>query len=185
MEQQIQDNNFQNFSNNSDIGPSDSFLKAMIEVEETLSKFEMETLRRKRLKVDIKLKTKEWIPMAPGIKQICNELGISEVLGMMRGRATVIGRLTKKTEQQIMDDMFQFHRAMIELFQHRADDWELDEELAKPLLESCLSIVQDIIFSSVNGFTAMNIKSQYSRHENASSNMDNEGSKSILGIRTK
>ena len=163
--------------------PSDSFLKAMIEVEETLQKFEMECLRRKRLQVDLKTKTKKWVPMAEGVKEICNELGISEILGFMRGRATVIGRLTKKTDEEIMKDMFQFDRAIIEMFALRADDWQLDEELCKPLKETCIGLVQDIIFSSRGGFTAINLRSQYGRHENVSTTTPNEQSKSILGIK--
>ncbi len=164
------------------VEPSETFMKMLIEVEETLSKFEMETLRRKRLRVDLKLKKKEWVPMARGIKPICNELGIAEILGMLRGRATVIGRLTKKTDPEIMRDMFQFHRSMIDLFQLRADDWELDEELAKPLLETCIGLVQDIIFSSRGGFTAMNLKSQYHRQETASSTMGSDEQK-VMGVR--
>lgn len=171
---------YQTYAPNQDY--SDSFLKAMIEVEETLNKFEMETLRRKRLKVDLKSKTKKWIPMAEGIGNICNELGICEILGMLRGRATIIGRLTKKSDEQIMSDMFQYHRAMIELFELRADDWELDEELAKPLLEACIGIVQDIIFSSKDGFTAQNVRSTYNRNENVSSNPE-EQKNSLMGLR--
>jgi hypothetical protein len=164
MEQEYQDS--QGYYANPNAEPSDSFLKAMIEVEETLQKFEMETLRRKRLKVDLKTKTKSWVPMASEVKEICNELGISEILGFIRGRATVIGRLTKKTDDEIMKDMFQFDRAIIELISLRADDWELDEELAKPIKEACISLVEDIVFSSRGGFTAVNLRSQYGRHEN-------------------
>jgi hypothetical protein len=160
----------------------DSFLKLMIEVEQDLTKFEMETLRRKRLHVDLKTKAKQWLPIADGVNPVCNELGISEILGMMRSRATVIGRLTKKTDEQIAMDMFQFHRALIELFQLRADDWDLDEEMAKPLLEACIGIIEDIMLSSLGGFTAINIKSQYTRHENATA--DNDSNKrNILGLR--
>ncbi len=177
---QAYQNNYPGYSDSEE--PSDSFLKAMIEVEETLQKFEMETLRRKRLQVDLKTKTKKWVPMATGVKPVCNELGISEILGMLRGRATVIGRLTKKTDVQIMSDMFQFDNALIELFQLRADDWELDEELAKPLKEECLGLIQDIIFSSVNGFTAVNLKSQYQRNESVTSQSEKGGS-GILGLR--
>jgi len=177
MDQQYPD--YQGYANSEE--PSDSFLKAMIEVEETMQKFEMETLRRKRLQVDLKTKTKKWVPMAIGIGPVCNELGISEILGMLRGRATVIGRLTKKTDVQIMSDMFQFDRALTELFSLRADDWELDEELAKPLKEECLGLIQDIIFSSINGFTAVNLKSQYSRHE-ALNVTPQDGGKGLLGL---
>jgi hypothetical protein len=161
----------------------DSFMKLLIEVENDLNKFEMETLRRKRLHIDLKNKTKKWVPMAEGVEPVCNELGISEILGMLRSRVTVIGRLTKKTEEQIASDMFQFHRAMIELFQLRADDWDLDEEMAKPLLESCIGLVEDIMYSCLNGFTAINVKSQYTRHEN--SNANQEPSKSVLGLRLR
>lgn len=163
--------------------PSDSFLKAMIEVEETLNKFEMETLRRKRLKADLKTRTKKWVSMAEGVEPICNELGISELLGFLRGRATVIGRLTKKTDEEIMKDMFQFDRALIELISLRADDWELDEELAKPLKESCVGLIQDIIFSSRGGFTAINLRSQYGRHETVSTQSLPESKPGILGFR--
>ena len=48
--------------------PSDSFLKLMIEVEDTLQKFEMETLRRKRLSVNLKTRKKDWVAIAPGVK---------------------------------------------------------------------------------------------------------------------
>ena len=89
------------------------------------------------------------------------------------------------TDEQIAADMFQFHRALIELFELRADDWKLDEEMAKPLLEACLGLVQDIIYSSANGFTAMNARSSYSRHETSSSTEAPEQGKSILGIKIK
>jgi len=170
-------------NNNSDM--SDSFLKVMVEVEETLQKFEMETLRRKRLVVDLRTKTKNWEPMAKGVGEVCNELGISEILGMMRGRGTVIGRLTKKTDEEIMKDMFQFHRAMIELFSLRADDWKLDEELAKPLLEACISLIQDIVFSARGGFTAINLRTQYSRHEQANATTNENEGNSILGMKIR
>ena len=163
-------------------GVSDGFLKTMIEVEETISKFEMETLRRKRLKIDYKKKEKTWVPIAEGVESACNELGISEILGMLRGRATTIARLTKKTDEEVMKDMHQFHRALIELLTLRADDWNLDEELTKPLLEACVSLVQDIVFSARGGFTAINLKSSYSRHEQASSNMD-DNVKTKMGIK--
>lgn len=177
-----EENNYSGYGPATGQEPSDSFLKAMIEVEETLQKFEMETLRRKRLQVNLKEKTKTWVPMAKGITPICNDLGISEILGFLRGRATVIGRLTKKTDEEIMKDMFQFDRAIIELFALRADDWQLDEELAKPLKEACVGLIQDIIFSARGGFTAINLRSSYSRHENASSNNDLQPKKSIMGL---
>ncbi len=165
---------------------SDSFLQKMIDVEEPLHKFEMEVLRRKRISVDLNKRTKKWVPIAPGISPICNELGISEILGLMRGRVTIVGRLTKKTQEEVYADMFQFDRALSETIALRADEWELDEELAKPLKEECLSIVQDVIFSALNGFTAINVKSTYGRQENVSSSgNENNETRKILGIPIK
>ena len=120
---------------------------------------------------------------APGIKPICNELGIAEILGMLRAKVTVIGRLTKKTDEEIMKDMLQFHRMANETFSLRADDWDLDEELLKMLLDSCISLVEDVVFSSRGGFTAMNIKSQYSRHETGTIQNEDKEAKTIMGIK--
>jgi len=163
--------------------PSDTFLNLMIDVEETLTKFKMETLRREILVVNTDTRKKEWKPIAKGIKPVCNDLGIAEIMGMVRGRVTVFGRLTKKTDPEIMKDMFQFHRTLIETFSLRADDWELDEELIKPIQEACISLVQDVIFSSRGGFTAMNIRSSYNRNENTNISRSEEEGKSIMGVR--
>lgn len=171
----------QPISNGMQGSPEDGFLRLLIEVENDLNKFEMETLRRKRLQVDLVNKKKTWVPMAPGVKPVCNEMGISEIIGQLRSRATTIGRLTKKTKEQIATDMFQFHNALIDLFSARADDWDLDEDLAKPLLESCISLVEDIVYSSLEGFSAINAKSTYSRHETISSG-ENMQKPNILGL---
>ena len=164
--------------------PSDIFLKIMIEVEDTLQKFKMETLRREILSVDTTTRIKKWVPIAPDVKPVCNDLGIAEIMGMVRSRVTVIGRLTKKTNDEIMKDMFQFHRTLIETFSLRADDWALDEELIKPIQEACVSLVEDVVFSSRDGFTAMNIRSTYSRHETATGNKEDD-SRTIMGVKVK
>lgn len=161
---------------------SNVFLNLMIEVEETLNKFKMETLRREMLVIDVVNRTKKWEPISEGIKPVCNDLGIAEIMGMVRGRVTTFGRLTKKTDEEIMKDMFQFHRTLIETFSLRADDWDLDEELIKPIQESCISLVQDVVFSSRGGFTAMNIRSSYSRNENTNISQSGKEGKSIMGV---
>ena len=161
---------------------SDTFLNLMIEVDKELNNFKMETLRREMLVVDTQNRTKKWEPIAKGVKPVCNDLGIAEIMGMVRGRVTTFGRLTKKTDEEIMKDMFQFHRTLIETFSLRADDWDLDEELIKPIQEACLSLVEDIIFASRGGFTAMNIRSQYSRSENTNIQQTGKEGKTIMGV---
>jgi len=164
--------------------PSDVFLTLMIEVKQELERFKMETLRREMLVVDITNRKKEWKPISKGIKPVCNDLGIAEIMAMVSSRVTTFGRLTKKTDEEIMKDMFQFHRTLIETFSLRADDWDLDEELIKPIQEACISLVEDIIFSSRGGFTAMNLRSQYSRHENSNTTSQEQG-KTILGMKVQ
>ena len=90
----------------------------------------------------------------------------------------------KNRNDEIMKDMFQFHRTLIETFSLRADDWALDEELIKPIQEACVSLVEDVVFSSRDGFTAMNIRSTYSRHETATGNKEDD-SRTIMGVKVK
>ena len=162
---------------------SDTFLNLMIDVEDTIMRFKMETLRREMLVVDVASRKKEWKPIASEVKPVCNDLGVAEILGMVRGRVTTFGRLTKKTDEEIMKDMFQFHRTLIETFSLRADDWDLDEELIKPIQEACLALVEDVIFSSRGGFTAMNIRSSYSRNENTNISKEDQQGKTIMGMK--
>lgn len=161
---------------------STAFLNLMIEVKETLKSFKMETLRREELVIDVEKRTKTWKPISKGIKPVCNDLGIAEIMGMVRGRVTTFGRLTKKTDEEIMKDMFQFHRTLIETFSLRADDWDLDEELIKPIQESCIALVQDVVFSSRGGFTAMNVRSSYTRNESTSISKSGEEGRKIMGV---
>jgi hypothetical protein len=162
---------------------SDTFLNLMIEVENTLDRFKMETLRREMLVVDVNTRKKSWKTISEGITPVCNDLGIAEIMGMVRGRVTIFGRLTKKTDEECFKDMFQFHRTLIETFSLRADDWELDEELIKPITESCLSLVEDVVFSSRGGFTAINIKSSYQRNESTNTTKTGEDGKTIMGVK--
>lgn len=178
MEEGIENENYNYPQEN---GMSDTFLALTIGVKEELKDFKIETLRREKLVVDVKSKKKRYVPIADGVKPVCNDLGIAEIMGMVRSRVTTFGRLTKKTEDQIMRDMFQFHNTLIETFTKRADDWEMEEEMIKTVLEECLSLVQDIVFASKDGFTAMNMRSQYQRSETANITQEG-GSKKILGM---
>lgn len=164
----------------------DSLIKAQIEVEEALHKFEMEVLRGMKEVIDIKNKKREWKPIAPGKQKLCNELGIREILGRLRGRVTVTGKLTFKTDEEVMKDMFYFHMSLLDLFTKRADDWDMEEEMVKPILDSCIELVQDVVFAARRGFTATNMRSQYTRSEVQSTQSQGEqGGKSFLGLRRK
>ena len=54
--------------------------------------------------------------------------------------------------------------------------------MVKPIIDSCLDMVEDIVFSSRNGFTAINIKSSYQRSEVEKFGGETNQPKSVLGI---
>ena len=82
-----------------------------------------------------------------------------------------------------MKEMHIFDRTLIDKIAKRADDWELDEELAKSLKEAIVNLVQDVVFSARGGFTAMNVRSSYGRQENVSTNTPQEGGRQgLLGL---
>lgn len=163
----------------------ESLMRLQLEVEQALHKFEMEVLRGMKEIIDVKNKKREWRPIAKDAPKLCNELGIREVLGRLRGRCTITAKLTFKTDEEVMKDMFYFHMSLIDLFTKRADDWDMEEEMVKPILDSCIELVQDIVFASRRGFTATNMRSQYTRSEVQSSQNQETGPKSILGLRRK
>lgn len=142
--------------------PDDNILRLQIDVEDALIKFEYEILRGQYLRFDENTYKKEWVEIAPGIKPPVNDIGVREIMGRIRGRAHVVARLTYKEESECYTDLFQFHMSIAEMFARRSDAWEMDEEVAKPILDAALELVEDIVFSARNGFTAINLRTQYS-----------------------
>ena len=138
-----------------------NILKMQIDVEDALQKFEFEVLRGMYLRVNTDTMEKEWVPIAPSYEPPCNEIGVREIMGRIRGRAHIIARVTYKEEDECYTDMFHFHMSISEMFTKRSDEWGMDEETAKPILDAALEIVEDIVFCARNGFTAMNLRTQY------------------------
>lgn len=153
----------------------------LIEVEDAFQRFEMEVLRGMKLNIDIKNKKKTWEKISKNSRPPMNELGVSEILGRMRGRVSSISRLTFKSEEQIAIDMFHFHMSLNDLFADRGDKWEMEEDIQKPIMDACVEFVQDIVQSSRNGFNAMNIRSQYSRNETANTS-ESPQKRTFLGL---
>ena len=132
-----------------------------------------------------KTKQKRYVPISKEIGPMCNELGILEIMGLIRSKANKRELLTKKSDDEIFSDMHIFARTVTETISKRADDWDLDEELAKTLKEMTINMVWSVVAAARNGFTAMNARSTYSRHENAQVSSTEGESKSFLGIKTK
>jgi len=159
-----------------------NILKMQIDVEDALLKFEYEVLRGMYLRINNDTMEKEWVPIAPKTHAPCNEIGIREIMGRIRGRAHIIARVTFKMEEECYNDMFHFHMSLSEMFTKRSDDWGLDEETAKPILDAALELVEDIVFCSRNGFTAINLRTQYTE-QRLNREGDNAPNASFLGLK--
>jgi len=166
------------YPNTSDQG----MFKLQVDVSEELKTFENEILRGTVEKIDVETGKKAWVLIAPEEKPPVNELGVREIISRLKARVTKIAKLSCKTDEEIYKDMFYFDMSISELIAKRCDKWDMDIEIAKNIKDACIELVWDVLASSRDGFTAINLKSQYSRQE--VSRIDNsEGQKrSFLGI---
>lgn len=158
------------------------FITMQIDVDPILEDFEHRVLRGEYRYVDSATGKKSWVPMSK-IK-IINETGIRELMSRIMGKVTIAGKLTYKTEEEIYKDMFYFHLSIVELAAKRCDIWDADIEVVKALVDAAIELVWDIASSSRAGFTAINLRSQYSRSDiTRNDSQAKDGSqKSFLGI---
>lgn len=148
------------------------FLKELIDVEDVLDSFEHRVLRGEILKIDEESGKKEWTPMPEG-HQMINETGVRELMSRIIGKVSKIARLTYKTDEEIMKDMFFFDMSITELVAKRCDSWGINVEVAKSLKDAAVELVWDISASSRDGFFAINLRSSYSRSD--VSRVDSQG----------
>jgi len=71
--------------------------------------------------------------------------------------------------------------SLTEMISKRADYWDLDIETAKMIKDACVELVQSILFSARNGFTAINLRTQYTRSD-VSRSEGQATQKTFLGI---
>jgi len=158
------------------------FIKLQIDVTDLLDDFEHRVLRGEYRNIDPNTAKKSWIPMSE--ITIINETGVRELMSRIMGKVTKAAKLTFKTDEEIYKDMFYFHLSLVELAAKRADIWGADIEVVKALVDAAIELVWDVSASSRNGFTAINLRSQYSRSD--ISRVDSAGksgeTRSFLGI---
>lgn len=159
------------------------FLKIQLDVAAELKTFEQEVLRGLVEVTNPETGERTWDKIAPDEKPPMNELGVRELLGRLKGRVTKIAKLSSKTEEEIYKDMFYFDMSISELVAKRSDKWEMDMEIAKSIKDAAVELVWDVIASSRDGFTAINIRSQYSKSDiTRTDSQPREGGKSFFGI---
>jgi hypothetical protein len=158
-------------------------LRIQLDVDEELNKFEQEVLRGKVEVIDPKTGERKYELVAKDKKPPMNELGVREILSRMKGRVTKIAKLSYKTEPEIYKDMFYFDMSISELIAKRSDKWEMDMEITKSIKDAAVELVWDVLASSRDGFTAINLRSQY--HKQDVSRTDSRpqgGTRNIFGI---
>jgi len=158
------------------------FIRLQIDVEKDLDRFTKEVLRGLVEVEDEKTGEKKWVEIAPGKKKPMNELGIRGILVLMKGAVTKISKLSCKTDSEIKKDMFYFHMTLVNSLYLNSDLWEIGLNDVEALKESAIRLVWDVAASSRDGFTAINMRSQYSMSE--VSHMDNKPKSkgSFMGI---
>lgn len=158
-------------------------MRLQFEVDDILDDFEHRVLRGEKKVVDIKSGQVNWVPMTDN--KLINEEGVRQLMSRLVGKVTRAAKLSWKSEEEIYKDMFYFHLSIVELVSKKCDEWEMDIEFAKSTVDAMIDLVWDITASSRNGFTAVNLKSQYSRSDisRVDSQGKGEGGRSFLGIK--
>lgn len=158
------------------------YLKEQIDVNEQLEDFEHRVLRGEYKYVDADTGQGSWKKMAPDDDPLINERGIRELMARIIGRVTKIAKLTFKTDEEIYKDMFYFDMSITELIAKRSGVWQLDIETAKSIKDSAVELVWDTVACSRDGFTAINLRSQYSKQDITRTEGESGKQKSFLGI---
>ena len=158
------------------------FIRFQIDVEKDLDKFTQEVLRGRVEVQNPETGEKTWEPIAPGEAAPMNELGVRGILVMMKGAVTKISKLSCKTDNEIKNDMFYFHMTLMSAFYNNLDRWEIGLNDVEAIKESALRLVWDVAASSRDGFTAINLRSQYSRTESTRGENPIKSQKSFFGI---
>jgi len=158
------------------------FIIQQIDVNTDLERFTQEVLRGQVEIFDEKTGRNEWLPIAPNGKKPMNELGVRGILVLLKGTVTKLSKLSCKTDDEIRMDMFHFDMSLTEHLYYKLDEWEIDFSDVKAIKESAVRLVWDVAASSRDGFTAINLRSQYQRNENTTGGGKEQQGKSLFGI---
>jgi hypothetical protein len=140
------------------------FLKEILDVSRTLLIFEQRVLRGKYRVVNEETGKNEWVELVPDHK-LMNELGVREIMAVLSAKITTEAKMTYKEEEEIYTEMFFADMSLSELFAKRCSNWEMDIEVMKSIKDACISLMWDSVTSARNGFTAINLRSQYMKQD--------------------
>lgn len=162
-------------------GNSEEYISELINVDKELDQFAMRVLRGK-VEILNEQKEKEWVDAYPG-KKIMNERGVHGIMAILHGVVTKLSKLSNKSEDMIRQDMFYFDMRLGSLLYENCDDWDLDMGHVESLKEACIRLAEDVSYSSIDGFTAINLRSQYSKVDSTRQEVNNQKQgKKLFGI---
>ena len=163
--------------------PEKELLLQMIDTDALLLNFERRVLRGLHETTDFRTGERQWVAVSPNSPPVLNELGVRELLSRLIGIVSTSSKLTYRTEEEMYKDAFYADMSFSELIAKRANKWEMDIETAKAIKDACMELIWSILSSSRLGFTAINIRSTYSRSDVVrSDSQSKEGGKSFLGL---
>ena len=179
-QQESQEENYDGGGTYSEGDPE--FIRLQIDVEKDLDRFTQEVLRGMVEITDVDKGVKSWVLIAPEQKPPMNELGVRGMLVLMKSAVTKISKLSCKTDDEIKQDMFYFHMTLVSHMYQNFGKWDMNFSDVEALKEAALRLVWDVSASSRDGFTAINLRSQYSRSDVSRTDDSSKSGKSFLGI---
>jgi len=180
MEQNSQESQYNSYVNYDD--QDTELIRLQIDVEKDSDRFTQEVLRGLVEIEDPNTGEKQWVPVAPGQSPPMNELGVRGILVLMKGAVTKISKLSCKSDDEIKNDMFYFHMTLVNSLYLNSDKWGIGLSDVEAIKESALRLVWDVAASSRDGFTAINLRSQYSKSDVSHSDNKPKSKRSFLGI---
>ena len=161
--------------------PEKEILKIIISVNELMDRFEHETLRGEYQIVD-PVKGLQWVKLDPK-RKIINDIGIAEIKARLSGIVNEKTPLSFTSEEDYYKDMSYFHMSVAEMFGKRSSARELDDEMAKPIVDAMIELAKTVLSMSKEGFTAKNFNTQYQKHDIQRYDSANQSQgKSLFGL---
>jgi len=177
------DNNYSGNDSSTYGEEQQELLLKQIDTKSVLDEFEHRVLRGEYQYIDVNTSEKKWKKYDENQVPIINEIGIREVLGRLMGYVNIITKLSWFSEEEIYKNLFYFDMSISELFGKRSSTWGLNIETAKSLKDACLELVQSTLFSARSGFSAISLRTQYSKSEvSRTDSSSSQQKKSFLGI---
>lgn len=158
-------------------------LNIIVSVKDAMENFEHITLKGEYSEQDPNLGI-VW-KKHKGHRPIINDIGIAEIKAALSGIVNEKTPISYISEEDFYKEMFYFDMSVAEMFGKRCDVWDLDQEMAKTLKDAMINLARTVLSMSKEGFTAINFKTQYQKHDiqrNESANQ-NDSQKTIFGIK--